>query len=140
LAIARGRIDVPGIAKPVASPAATSALNPAKRKMGEAELFEVGCSQPPASQREEAEEDTPSDEEAKDELYCVYSTKVVGIQYYRGKFTDYGPDCTADASRDGWPWRGSFTCQRASESLRQVSGIGVLDVNLTGMTQEIQSK
>ncbi|KAF8345940.1 SNF2 family N-terminal domain-containing protein [Amanita rubescens] len=84
LAIARGRIDVPGIAKPVASPAATSALNPAKRKIGEAEPFEVGCSQPPASQREEAEEDTPSDEEAKDELYCAYSTKVVGIQYYRG--------------------------------------------------------
>ncbi len=139
MAIARGRIDVPGAARPVASPAATSAPNPAKRKMGEAELFEVGCFQP-ASQREEAEEDTPSDEEAKDELYCVYSTKVVGIQYYRGTFADLGLYCTADASRDGWPWRGSFTCQRASESLRQVSGIGVLDVNLTDMTQEMQSK
>lgn len=135
MAIARGRVDVPGTAKPVASPAATSAPNPAKRKMGEVEL----CSQP-VSQREEAEEDTPSDEEAKDELYCVYSTKVVGIQYYRGTFADRGLDCIVDASRDGWPWRGSFTCQRASESLRQVSGIGILHVNLTVMTQEMQSK
>lgn len=93
LAIARGRIDIPAASQPVAaSLAAAAASNSLKRKIGDlAEISEVGCSQP-ASQREEADEDTPSVEEAKDELYCVLSTKVVGIQYYTGTSIGHGLD------------------------------------------------
>ena len=119
LAIARGRIDIPAASQPAASLAATCASNSLKRKMSEpqlAKISEVGGSQP-ASQREEADEDAPSVEEAKDELYCIFSTKVVGIQYYGGTSIGHGPDCIADASRIGWSRRGRSTRQRASECI-----------------------
>lgn len=142
MAIARGRIDIPAPSQPAASLATTSASNYLKRKMSGsqlAEISEAGCSQP-ASQREEADEDTPSVEEAKDELYCTLSTKVVGIQYYKGTSIGHELGCITDTSRIGWSWRGSSTRQRASECIWQVSAIDNMRVNLSDGTQEMQFK
>ncbi|KAK2463186.1 hypothetical protein APHAL10511_004841 [Amanita phalloides] len=96
LAIARGRIDpsdVPETSKSNPIPSAASSTEKSlKRKMDEdgASSLQSGVDsrkpfpEPGSSQREEAEENSPAIEEPKDELYCTCTTKVVGIQYYRG--------------------------------------------------------
>ncbi|KAF8622719.1 hypothetical protein AX15_006810 [Amanita polypyramis BW_CC] len=100
LAIARRRIDpsdIPDTARSQSAEAPTSsssASNPLKRRIVEHSVShsqlqelsssQLGLSQPGGSQGEEAEEDDPPDEEVKDELYCIFPTRVVGIQYYTG--------------------------------------------------------
>lgn len=42
------------------------------------------ASQNASSQEEEVEEADVYEEESRDELYCIMSSKIVGVQYYKG--------------------------------------------------------
>jgi hypothetical protein len=73
--------------------------------------------QPP----EEVEEVT--EDEIRDELYCIMTTTVVGIQYYKGwpKVTcPYHPFIHQTSYRYGWARRGSPLSERTSKQTRQV--------------------
>lgn len=70
---------------------------------------------------EEVEEVT--EDEIRDELYCIMTTTVVGIQYYKGLSKGTCPlhlFIHQTLYRYGWAGRGSPLSERTSKPIRQV--------------------
>lgn len=127
-AIASRRVDpsdIPASAKALTTEAgvvSAPALSQKKRKAAQAVSQAGGSSTTHASaaqplrqltqstgchEEEEAEESNTYEEESRDELYCMLSSKIVGVQYYKGwifaLFSGASVDIlTTEPRRDGW--------------------------------------
>ena len=125
MAVGKRRIDpadVPASAKPpgAAAPDSAHAGTAAKRKADDAP--QAGPSQPAAARpgmrtiRVDDEVEVVQDEEVKDELYVMYKTNIVGVQYYKGKRRDGCGGRCADwvYARHGWAGRGGAAAARAA--------------------------
>ena len=64
-----------------------------------------------------------TEDDIRDELYCIMTTTVVGIQYYKGwpKVTCLlHPSIHQPSYRYGWARRGGPLSERTSKPIRQV--------------------